>query len=171
MRNYPQLPRLSGERLKNTQCHLMEDVRDAYPVPLLPPEVRSSQSAAAHAPEKSPCSGGACQVVETIILTTINSPTSRLLPRAMPAPPTTTGTAGSQPRRNNESLAYLEDRRWWELALPLNVAVALPLLRPSMMVQTCGHLVHTLCFRNARSQVGVCTFAQQLPCFQRMSQA
>ncbi|GAA56220.1 E3 ubiquitin-protein ligase UBR3 [Clonorchis sinensis] len=47
---------------------------------------------------------------------------------------------------------YVEARRWWGLALPTVIGKNLPLLRPGLILQTCGHVVHRECFQRYRSQ-------------------
>ncbi|VEL19550.1 unnamed protein product [Protopolystoma xenopodis] len=43
-------------------------------------------------------------------------------------------------------LAFLEQRRWWRVALPRRLTTHLPLLQPGGLLQTCGHAVHRQCF-------------------------
>lgn len=50
-------------------------------------------------------------------------------------------------------VCFVEARKWWCLALPLSVSSALPLLKPGVLLQTCGHAVHRECFQRYRNQV------------------
>ncbi|CAL8088764.1 unnamed protein product [Calicophoron daubneyi] len=64
-------------------------------------------------------------------------------------PPAATSDVNSPP---NATTCFVEYRRWWSLALPPSVSKHLPLLRPGLILQTCGHVVHRECFQRYRTQ-------------------
>ncbi|OON14266.1 hypothetical protein X801_09945, partial [Opisthorchis viverrini] len=75
-----------------------------------------------------------------------------------PAPPASTGVGALGAMSTATCTAppcYVEARRWWSLALPAVIGKNLPLLRPGLILQTCGHVVHRECFQRYRSQLNL----------------
>ena len=147
MRNYHNLPRLSGERMTYSRSYLSEDDCVPRPLPVVPPELRrqadfiSTKRRGISATRRADSAGStlACRITDTIII-----------PQA-----TLSSTPSCEASRGEilEPVAYVESRKWWHLALPLGIASALPLLRPGVLLQTCGHAVHRECFQRYRHQV------------------
>nr|CDS16757.1 E3 ubiquitin protein ligase UBR3 [Echinococcus granulosus] len=147
MRNYPNLPRLSGERMMYSRSYLCEDSCVPHTLPVVPPELRRQMDVlprrrAASMPrttEASNCRASTpCRITDTIII----------------PPSTLSSTPSCEASRGDvlEPVAYVEDRRWWNLALPPGIASSLPLLRSGVLLQTCGHAVHRECFQRYRLQ-------------------
>lgn len=162
MRNYSNIPRLSGERMTYSRSYLCEDTCTPKPLPIVPPELRR-QSDLNLKPRPTPYSGEArtckspqppatsappatsllntqpCRISDTIIIPSTNL----------------SSTPSCEPARGDvlNPVAYVEKRQWWNLALPNEIAFALPLLRSGVLLQTCGHAVHRECFQRYRMQV------------------
>ncbi|VDM24470.1 unnamed protein product, partial [Hydatigera taeniaeformis] len=142
MRNYPNLPRLSGERMIYSRSYLCEDACIPRAVPVVPPELpRQMDILPTRRVPPSPCvaetdgcsSSAACRITDTIII----------------PPSVLSSTPSCEVSRGDvlEPVAYVEDRRWWDLALPPEIGSSLPLLRLGLLLQTCGHAVHRECFQ------------------------
>ncbi|VDK36605.1 unnamed protein product [Taenia asiatica] len=147
MRNYPNLPRLSGERMMYSRSYLCEDACVPRALPIVPPELsrlmdvppnRQVASTPCAAEAGSCVASAACRITDTIII----------------PPSTLSSTPSCEASRGDilEPVAYVEDRRWWHLALPPGIASSLPLLRSGALLQTCGHAVHRECFQRYRLQ-------------------
>ncbi|VDD75860.1 unnamed protein product [Mesocestoides corti] len=148
MRNYPNLPQLSGERMFYSQSYLSEEVCLPRPMPIVPPEVRHRMDNAF--PRGEPHS----TVDPDAIGSSSRIAFSRLPGTLIMSPSSTIGSHTNNVSHADvlEPVAYVESRRWWNLALPMSVSLSLPLLRSGVLLQTCGHAVHRECFQRYRHQ-------------------
>lgn len=131
-----------------SRSYLCEDACVPRALPIVPPELprltdvppNRQVSSMLCAAEAGSCgASAACRITDTIII----------------PPSILSSTPSCEASRGDilEPVAYVEDRRWWHLALPPGIASSLPLLRSGALLQTCGHAVHRECFQRYRLQV------------------